>query len=360
MRDAPLSPIHTAPQHSPRPLPLFLDMLREQTAAFPERRQAALAGLAAYQAAPRAPDRRPAPAISRQGRALLRDYGGANSAEPLVLFVPSLINPPDILDLSDRQSLLRWLAAQGVRPLMLDWGSPCPEARNMDVTDHVEQLLVPLVRALPVPPILVGYCLGGTMAAAAACLTPVAGLAMIAAPWRFSAFGAAARNDLSALWAAAKPTCDAMGLVPMEVLQSGFWRLDAARTISKYERFGALDATSDEACGFVRLEDWANAGAPLSYAAGRQMFEDFFEADQPGRGAWKLSSGVADPLALPLPTIDFVSTTDRIVPAASAAGFANRHETNAGHVGMVVGGRAQSALWEPLAGWISSTWAAKD
>lgn len=335
-------------------------MLREQTAASPERQRAALAGLAAYQAAPRDPPHCAAPALLRLGRAVLRDYSSANPGARPVFFVPSLINPPDILDLSDRQSPLRWLAARGMRPLLLDWGCPGPEARDMDITAHVEQLLVPMIKALPVPPVLVGYCLGGTIAAAAAHLTPVAGLAMIAAPWHFSAFGGRARASLARLWAVARPGCEAMGLVPMEILQSGFWGLDAARTISKYERLAALDPAGDEARGFVRLEDWANAGAPLPYAAGRQMFEDFFNNDTPGSGGWRLSRGIADPLALDIPTIDFVSTTDRIVPAASAAGFANRHELSAGHVGMVVGSRAQSALWEPLADWISSVSPAKN
>ena len=45
MDEAAITPKVTAPQHGPRPLPLFLEMLRSETAASPERRQAALAGL---------------------------------------------------------------------------------------------------------------------------------------------------------------------------------------------------------------------------------------------------------------------------------------------------------------------------
>ena len=37
-----------------------------------------------------------------------------------------------------------------------------------------------------------------------------------------------------------------MGLVPMEVLQSGFWALDPARTVAKFERFARTDPDSDE------------------------------------------------------------------------------------------------------------------
>lgn len=350
MHSGSLTPFRAAQQHGPRPLPLFLEMLRRETAASPARRAAALAGLAAYQAADRGPARRMARIRNRRGRATVRDYGGVGRP---VLFVPSLINPPFILDLTRRQSLLRWLVSQGHRVLLLDWGTRDAADAAMDIGDHVEKLLVPLIRTLPVPPILAGYCLGGTMAAAAACLTPVAGLAMIAAPWHFTGFGDHARRRMADLWAQARPVCEAMGLVPMEVLQSGFWQLDPARTIAKYESFATMPPATNQARGFVALEDWANAGAPLSFAAGAQLFEQFIARDTPGTGQWRIGDNVIDPSAIVCPTLDLVSLHDRIVPSASAIGFADRRELAAGHVGMVVGSKAMAELWIPLSNWIS-------
>ena len=275
----------------------------------------------------------------------------AGTGRPVV-FVPSLINPPFILDLAGDRSLLRWLAANGVRPMLVDWGSPSPEERDLDITGHVETLLLPLLRALAEPPVLAGYCLGGTMALAAASALPVAGLALLAAPWHFAGFGAAARAEIATLWAAAEPACRALGLVPMEVLQSGFWRLDPARTIAKYAAFAALDPASSAAANFVALEDWANAGAPLTYAAGAQLFA-FFADDAPGRGRWTVAGRTVDPAALACPAVDFVSTSDRIVPARSAARLPDTRTLGAGHVGMIVGSRARPQLWEPLAHWIA-------
>ncbi|MCW4461395.1 alpha/beta hydrolase [Sphingomonas sp. BT-65] len=346
-----LTPFDDAPQHGPRPLPLFLGLLRSETAASPERRAAALAGLAAYQAARRPRPRRPMPAIARAGRAMLRDYGGNG---PPVVFVPSLINPPLILDMPYRRSLLRWLSRQGVRPLLLDWGTPAPQDRAQDVAQHVEEMLIPLLRSIGVPVALAGYCLGGTMAVAAAAAVPVRGLALIAAPWRFSGFGEEALERIDSLWQAAHETCDTLGLVPMEVLQAGFWQLDPARTIAKYERFGRLDPASAEARSFVAMEDWANAGAPLTYAAGRQLFDHLFTADLPGRGLWHVAGATADPATLPCPAVEFVSLTDRIVPAASAAGLRDRRELRLGHVGMMVGSSAKRSLWQPLAHWLTA------
>ncbi len=358
MDEAALSPFHAALQHGPRPLPLFLDMLRSETAADPARRHAALAGLRAYQAADRGPPHPMPPPVHRIGRAVVRDYGRASGAAgPPVLFVPSLINPPFVLDLAPDRSMLRWLGARGHHALLLDWGTPSSTERALDIGGHVATLLVPMVDWLcerfGTAPVLAGYCLGGTMAAAAAALTPVSGLAMIAAPWRFAGFGDAARARIAALWHQAEPICAPLGLVPMEVLQSAFWSLDPARTIAKFEAFAAMAPDSPAARAFVALEDWANGGAPLTYAAGAQLF-DFFARDLPGSGGWTIGARAIDPAALDCPAIDFVSTSDRIVPEASAAGFADRRALDAGHVGMVVGGRARDQLWAPLADWISA------
>ncbi|MGL4313120.1 MAG: alpha/beta fold hydrolase, partial [Sphingomonas sp.] len=318
-----------------------------------EREAAALAGLAAYQTARRGKGRRLAGVRYRQGRARLRAYSRPSEARAVIV-VPSLINPPTILDLTPHQSLMRWLAEQGFNPFLLDWGSPGADARDMDLTQHVERLLIPLIRRFKRPPVLAGYCLGGTLAAGAAAATPVAGLAMVAAPWHFAGFGSRAKADIAALWMGSRALCDAMGVVPMEVLQSGFWRLDPRRTIAKYERFASIAPRSQAARDFVALEDWANAGAPLPFAAGRQLFDEFVAADLPGSGGWRIKGKTVDPRALDCPAIDFVSTSDRIVPAATASGIASRHDVAAGHVGMIVGGKARDQLWQPLADWISA------
>lgn len=346
----PAAPQH-GPKFGPRPLPLFLSILRSETAASPERQSAALAGLAAYQAAPRPRPTRPAPARFRKGRARLRDYGGDG---PAVVVVPSLINPPHIVDLAPGNSLMRWLSTQDLHPYLLDWGTPSPAERAMDVTGHIEQLLLPLLAKFERPPLLVGYCLGGTMALAAASVAPVAGVATIAAPWHFTGYGEA-RADMLALWDRARPMCEQLGLVPMEVLQSGFWQLDPGRTIAKYEAFAQMEPDSDQAQSFVTLEDWANAGAPLTYAAGRQLFEEFLADDLPGSGGWTVAGRPTGPGRLHCPSMEFVSLTDRIVPAATAAGLAERSETVAGHVGMVIGSQGIGELWKPLARWLVGT-----
>src|SRR6201999_4466867 len=123
----------------------------------------------------------------REGTARLLDYGGDG---PAVLFVPSLVNRWTVLDLMPDHSMLRWLAGQGVHPLLLDWGDPEPA---FTLTDHIAGRLV---RTMEVAArenggqtVLAGYCMGGTFTVAAAALRPdlVSGLALLAAPWDFHA-----------------------------------------------------------------------------------------------------------------------------------------------------------------------------
>jgi polyhydroxyalkanoate synthase len=325
-------------------------LLRSETAASADRFEAALAGLRAYQSAPRHQPQQSLPICADAGRAALRDYGGTG---PKTVFVPSLINPPTILDLDKNNSLLRWLSENGVHPYLVDWGAPTQAEANLSVAGHVEDLLLPLLAAISEPVHLVGYCLGGTMAAAAACITRPLSLTMIAAPWRFDGFPEESRNGLAELWQSAEPMAQQLGALPMEVLQTAFWKLDPARTVSKFEMFGKLDPDSDRARAFVALEDWANDGAPLSYGAGRELVEDLFLCNITGEGQWQVAEQAADISALTCPVLDVVSSSDHIVPEASAARIGEVRTLAQGHVGMVVGGRARKALWEPLAAWLS-------
>ncbi len=322
-------------------------MLRSETAAEPSRLRTALAGLRRYQEAERDPVPAPMPALAERQGATLRDYGGAG---PTVLFIPSLINPPNVLDMGER-SLLRWLAARGHRVLLLDWGWPGPDRHGLSVAGHVEQIALPLLRGLGEPVGLVGYCLGGTMALAAAQLAPVRSVATLAAPWHFNGFPGESRAQLGALWAGAEAAVDALGVLPMEVLQSAFWSLDPARTVAKFEDFANL--AGEAARTFVRLEDWANDGPPVAGAAAREMFEGLFRDDLPGTGRWHVGGELVDPASLAMPLLNIVSTTDRIVPHATAPRAGERLDLALGHVGMVAGSKGKAALWEPLAAWLS-------
>jgi polyhydroxyalkanoate synthase len=287
--------------------------------------------------------------VARVGSVSLRDHGGAG---PVVVLVPSLINPPDILDLVPGNSLAAGLVAAGLQVLTLDWGDTEPHGLDAAVAER----LVPIIAALGTPVALVGYCLGGTLALGAASLlgNTVRRLALLATPWHFNGYDATAMAGLAAWWASAAPLAATLGCVPMDLLQPAFWSLDPQVLAAKFEAF----ATAPEAdtAAFVQLEDWANGGAPLSIAAARDLAETLFAANASGAGHWSIAGQRINAEALQLPILDVIAGRDRIVPPAAALstrGPGTALRLDSGHVGMVVGRRAPALLWAPLAAWLA-------
>jgi polyhydroxyalkanoate synthase len=337
--DAPraILPQHAALQHervgprAPRPLPLFLELVREVSLRDPQLAADALAGLRIYEQAPRRERPAPGPEIARVRGATLRDHGGHG---PPVVIVPSLINPPRILDLDEQVSLTGAVARMGRGALLLDWGV-ANERAELSVAGHVEQLLLPLLRSIGEPAALIGYCLGGTMAIAAANLVPVERVATLAAPWQFANYPEESHRALQDMWRHSQGAAKSLGALPMEVLQAAFWSLDPERVVAKFAEFGRLEPNSAEARRFVELEEWANEGEPLPYAAAKELVEDLFRDDQPGSGNWTVSGKtVTDSLAVP--SLHLTAERDLIAPPQTVAS-GDAVAVPAGHVGMIVG-----------------------
>jgi polyhydroxyalkanoate synthase len=316
----------------PHPLPIFLATLQAACADDPARLAAALAGLARYQQAPRPVPPPKRPEIARIGEVSLR---GTPGPRPVVI-VPSLINPAHVLDLPGR-SLMAHLESAGLNPLIIDWGgSPEP----LGLAALVSERLAPVVNGLGQPVAMLGYCLGGTLALALAAHIPITRLALIATPWHFAGYGDGQRARLAEWWASAQPLAQTMGQLPIDLLQPAFWSLDPTGVVAKYVRLATANA--DDLADFVRLEDWANGGTPLSLPATQDLAALY------ASGRW---DGV-DATAITAPILDVIAGADRIVPpqaAVSALGIGTALQLDAGHVGMVVGRRARGLLWEPLA-----------
>ncbi|MGL6043145.1 MAG: hypothetical protein ACRC1J_04415, partial [Sandaracinobacteroides sp.] len=106
----------------PHPLPAFLSLISKKLADEPERLAAVLEGLRRYQDSPVSPPMPPHALLARRGGVRLLHVGGPTKGPALVV-VPSLINAPAVLDLAPDRSLVRFLAGQGHRTLLVDWGA---------------------------------------------------------------------------------------------------------------------------------------------------------------------------------------------------------------------------------------------
>lgn len=312
------------------------------------------------------------PAVWREGNTRLLDYGATNRASRrrgtrAVLVVPSLINRWEVLDLTAEKSLLRAMAAQGLRPYLVDWGTPNEEERGFDTTAYVarlERALGYVTRRARRAPAVLGYCMGGTLTVALAARKPrrVAGLALLAAPWDFHAdrTGHAFLVSTGPLLA---QVADRVGELPVDILQTLFWSLDPWLSVKKFGRFLGLDQKGESAKEFVLLEDWLNGGAPLAGPTARECLVGWYGENVPGNGKWVVDGRRIVPSKIKVPSLVMIPSGDRIVPPLSAAALADpkkglknvtRLDLPLGHIGMVVSGRARDLCWMPLIEWLGN------
>lgn len=322
-----------------------------------------LDGIDAYRRHPYHRDLPEPPLLWQEGTTRLLDYRPRGG--PPVLVVPSLINRAYILDLAPGQSLLRHLAEEGLRPLLVDWGAPGEDERRFDVGTYIAERLeaaaeVARQAAGEVPAVL-GYCMGGNLALALAARRPelVSALALLATPWRFHAERAEQARLLGVLAEPIARSYAVYGEVPVDVLQALFAAQDPLLTLRKFSRFAAMPQDSAAARGFVALEDWLNDGVPLAIPVARECLGGWYGEDLPGRGLWEVRGTPILPRKVEMPALVVVPAQDRIVPPATAAVLvdllrnAEPLTPPLGHIGMIVARDAPTAVWAPLAAWLA-------
>ena len=327
----------------------------------------ALTGIERYRHHPYRRDLPDPPVLWTEGASRLLDYGALGPATGApVLFVPSLVNRHYILDLSARKSLMRWMAAQGLRPFLIDWGTPGPLERRYSLTDYIagrlERALAAVVEAVGRPVPVVGYCMGGLLATALAQRRPkeVAALGLLATPWDFHAEDAGMARRAASFFQPFGPLLDAWGELPVDVLQGLFAQLDPLLALKKFSQFARMDPDSRAALAFVSLEDWLNDGVPLVAGVARDTLAGWYGRNDTARGEWLVAGQPVEPARLRMPVLALIPERDRIVPPSSAVALARSIDSAQmirpplGHIGMVVSAGAETGVWRPLAEWLSA------
>ncbi|QDO99864.1 alpha/beta fold hydrolase [Ferrovibrio terrae] len=311
------------------------------------------------------------PVAWREGSSRLLAYGeqGQDKENSPVLLVPSLVNRAYVLDLAEGQSLARWLPSQGLRPFLLDWGDPGETEQHFDLAAYIARIchaLRHLHDTTGQPPLLVGYCMGGNLALAAALASPedVAGLALLATPWDFHAGGAHQAALVQALAPALVPPAakagDAPPMLDVDMLQAFFWALDPFTALKKFTQFATLPAGGEAERRFVAMEDWLNDGVPLAGDVARECLIGWYGENRPVAGRWMVGDRAVRPQDWKKPALVVLPERDKLVPKEGAAALlaqmpqATRLDSPSGHIGMMVGPRAEAGLWRPLADWLLS------
>ncbi len=282
--------------------------------------------------------------------------------ETPVLLVPSLINRHYVLDLLPGKSLAEWLVERGHDVFVIDWGTPADEDRYLSFDDICDTYLGRAIRRTAShgphgTAHLLGYCLGGTLAAIHAAARPehVASLLTLAAPVKFGDDG------LLSAWTRT-PTfdpgavVDAFGNVPWQLLQSAFQMLRPTLNLSKGVHLVDRAWNDEFLDGFFALEIWGNDNVSFPGECYRRYIEALYRKDELSRGVFSLSGVPArlEDIRCPLFTITFEH--DNIVTAESARPLHDRASSArkkrlhlpGGHVGAVVSSSARDRLWPKL------------
>jgi polyhydroxyalkanoate synthase len=311
-----------------------------------------------------------APVLWQEGSTRLLDYRKSGRGRP-ILVVPSLINRGYILDLLPERSFMAFLAGEGFRPFLVDWQSPGEAERRFDLADYILGRLAGALDAVidscGERPAVIGYCMGGDLALGLAHRRAgdLAVLALLATPWDFHAERPEQATVLAALLPALQPFLSSLGELPVDMLQALFAALDPSLALRKFLGFAALDPASERARQFVALEDWLNDGVPLAAPVARECLGQWYGENATARGAWRLRGRAVLPQRINLPSLAVIPDQDRIVPPASALALAEALpdcrilRAPTGHIGMMSGGRAETAVWRPVASWIAGLGIAK-
>jgi polyhydroxyalkanoate synthase len=294
-----------------------------------------------------------------------RPLDDARAPRPPILLVCSLINRPYVLDLIDERSVVRRLLEGGLDVWLLDWGTPLPEDAARGLADYALGLLPRAAervrresRAARIH--LLGYCMGGTLALAAAAAGAIApaGLIALATPVDLHDSGQLSR------WCRT-PGFDAAGLarlhgnVPPYLLQPAFKMLDPVGLATKlYHLEPKID---DDAFlrFFLAMETWLEDSVAFPGRAFAEWVAAYAE-NRLVRGTLRLDGTAIDLARVSCPLLTVVAEGDYICPPQSSLALRALAGTDdhqlmlqpGGHIGLSTGKSAHRELWPRAAAWV--------
>lgn len=333
--------------------------------------RAALEGIERYCRAPEAALANFGPVLWREGTT--RVLGDADVFEGSgVLVVPSLVNRAEILQVMPEQGFVEALRGQGHRVAVVDWGEPGAEESAFDCDDYVRRL-VRILKDSGDSTAVVGYCMGGTLALAAAALarqqgTSVDKLVLLAAPWNFHAPALEPARKTLAYVDALLATLPAEMPMPALWLHMCFYAADPFLVLNKFRHFRqnhGQSALKDRL--FVAVEQWLNNGVPLARGVAHQCFQRWYGTNDPFRGLWRIDGTTCHMHTPDTSMLVVVASRDTLVPPACAWPYEQeslspssplpRHEVlpvATGHIGLMASRRAPE-VWSRVSAFLHET-----
>lgn len=287
-----------------------------------------------------------------------------------VLFCYALVNRPYILDLQPDKSIVRRYLERGFDVYMIDWGVPSGGDQHFTIEHYVCGFLHECVQFILEKRAckdlhLLGYCMGGTFSTMYTALFPerIRTLTLLASPLDFSG-----NESLLNVWSDARyfdvdAFIDAHGNCPADFLQACFLYIKPIQNVIE-KKIAFYEGMTD--VGFVNnffaLEHWVNDNIPVAGETFRQFVKQLYQHNQLVRGEFRLGEWTIDLKQIACPLLLLTARNDHLVPPSSTEGLrphvSSRDITSviseSGHVGLVVGGKAQKVVWPDATAWMAN------
>ena len=309
----------------------------------------------------------PRMAVWKKNKATLWHYPTSKKKFSVPLFlVYSLVNKAFVLDMAPGASMIEAFVENGFDVYLLDFGVPGYEDKDITIDDYLVDYIQRGVRmalhhSKAKEITVIGYCLGGTLAAIYAAISsePIRNLILCVAPLNFSdppifdKWIEAIRNgDLNM-----DRLLDAYGFIPGKFMKYSMRAVSAPIYFSHYLSLLNKSYDKDYVDKWRRFNNWTEGHIGFSGAAVKQLLNDLGKDNKFMNRSLVIRGKKADPSNIKANLLIVAASQDRLVPENLSKDFikvvSSKDKTytlvSGGHTTLAVKGKGLPAF---LADWL--------
>lgn len=308
----------------------------------------------------------PRTAVWKKNKATLWHYPPVHRKYRVPLFlIYSLVNRPTILDLAPGHSIIETFTCSGFDVYLLDFGLPGYEDKDLTLDDYIVDYVQKGVRralrhAGANEISIIGYCLGGTLAAIYAAIAeePIKNVILSVAPIDFAGF------PVLDAWGEALRAGDidfdlfiqAYGIIPARWIEAGMRLLTSPVYFSPYLSLLQRAPDPHYVEKWRRFNEWTRGHIPFAGAALRQLIHDLVKENKLIKGTLTIRGTKAHLASIHASTLVVAAKLDRLVPKEVSLPIMDHIASTDKTVHLVPGGhtalKANGTLPDYLAAWL--------
>ncbi len=292
--------------------------------------------------------------IWKKNKATLWYYRASEKKYNVPIFIIySLINQPFILDLQTGGSTIEALVQKGFEVYLIDFGKPGLEDSDMDVSDVITSYIQPGMKAAinhsgTTEITIMGYCLGGTMAAiyAAVAEEPIKNLVLFVTPIDFQSpayfdkwVKALREGEIDRF-----RYLEELGIIPSSHVEAGIRMVTSPLYFTPYLSLLLNRHKKDYVEKWHRFNTWTKGHIPLTSGVAKQITKDLTKENKVINNRFEVNGKRAELSNIKANLLVVGTEGDRLVPLDHILPIINKvssidkqtHILKGGHTGTSV------------------------